>query len=33
MQHNDSRPSYPLMGLIEENDLRQLLDDVYFHAL
>jgi hypothetical protein len=33
MQHNNSRPSYPLMGLTEENDLRQLLDDVYFHAL
>jgi hypothetical protein len=33
MQHNDSRPSYLLMGLIEENELRQLLDEVYFHAL
>jgi hypothetical protein len=33
MQHNDSRPSYLLMGLIEESDLRQLLDEVYLHAL
>jgi hypothetical protein len=33
MQHNDSRLSYLLMGLIEESELRQLLDEVYFHAL
>ena len=33
MQHNDSRPSHLLMGLIEVNELRQLLDEVYFHAL
>ncbi len=33
MQHNDSRPSYLLMGLIEESELRQLLDEMYFDAL
>ena len=33
MHPNDSRPSYLLMGLIEESELRELLDEVYFHVL
>ena len=33
MQHNDSRPSYLLEGLIEASELRELLDEVYLHAL
>ena len=35
MHHDDntSRPSYLLMGLIEESELRELLDEVYFYAL
>jgi hypothetical protein len=34
--HHDyygTRPSYLLAGLIEESALRELLDEVYFHAL
>jgi len=35
MHHDNdtSRPSYLLMGLIEESELRELLDEVYFYAL
>jgi hypothetical protein len=33
MQHNDSRPSYLLRGLVEGSELRELLDEVYLHAL
>ncbi len=33
MQHTESRPSYLLMGLIDKSELRELLDEVYFHAL
>jgi hypothetical protein len=35
MHHHDdnSRPSYLLVGLIEESELRELLDEVYFYAL
>ena len=33
MRHDDSRPSYLLVGLIEESELRELLDEVYFYAL
>jgi hypothetical protein len=33
MRHDDSRPSYRLVGLIEESELRELLDEVYFYAL
>jgi hypothetical protein len=34
MHHNDdSRPSHLLVGLIEESELRELLDEMYFYAL
>jgi hypothetical protein len=33
MQHNESNPSYLLMGLIEKIELRQLLDELYLYAL
>ena len=37
MQHNESRPSYLLVGLIvgliEKSELRELLDEVYLDAL
>jgi len=33
MQHKESRPSYLLVGLIENSELRELLDEVYFYAL
>jgi hypothetical protein len=33
MKHNDSRPCYLLVGLIEVSELRELLDEVYLHAL
>ena len=33
MQHNESRPSYLLVGLIEKSELRELLDKVYLDAL
>jgi hypothetical protein len=33
MQHNDSRPSYLLVGLVEASELRELLDEVYLDAL
>jgi hypothetical protein len=29
MQHDESRPSYLLMGLIEKSELRELLDEMY----
>jgi hypothetical protein len=32
MQHNDSRPSYLLAGLVEASELRELLDKVYLDA-
>jgi hypothetical protein len=33
MQHDDSRPSYLLAGLVEASELRELLDEVYLDAL
>ena len=33
MQHDDSRPSYLLMGLIEKSEWRELLDETYEYAL
>jgi hypothetical protein len=33
MQHNDSRPSYLLVSLVEASELRELLDEVYLYAL
>jgi len=33
IQHNDSRPSYLLVGLVEGSELRELLDEVYLYAL
>jgi hypothetical protein len=33
MQHEESRPSYLLMGLIEKRELRELLDEMYQYAL
>ena len=33
MQHNDSRPSYLLVGLVEESELRELLDELFLYAL
>ena len=34
MHHDaDSRPSYFLVGLIEESELRELLDELYLYAL
>ncbi len=33
MQHNESRPSYLLVGLVEASELRELLDEVYLDAL
>ena len=33
MQHDDSRPSYLLVGLIDKSELRELLDEVYLDAL
>jgi hypothetical protein len=29
MHHDESRPSYLLIGLIEKSELRELLDEVY----
>ncbi len=29
MEHNEPRPSYLLMGLIEKSELRELLDEMY----
>jgi hypothetical protein len=31
MQHNDSKPSYLLMGLLEKSELRELLDELYLY--
>ena len=33
MQHDDSRPSYLLAGLVATSQLRELLDEVYFYPL
>jgi hypothetical protein len=34
MQHNDySRPSYLLVGLVEQSELRELLDEMFLYAL
>jgi hypothetical protein len=33
MQNSETRPSYLLAGLIEKSELRELLDEVYLHAL
>jgi len=34
MHHDyNSRASYLLVGLIEESELRELLDELYFYAL
>jgi hypothetical protein len=33
MHHDNSRPSYLLVGLIEESELRELLDELYFYTL
>jgi hypothetical protein len=33
MQHNESRPSYLLVGLVEGSEFRALLDEVYLYAL
>ena len=34
MHHDDrSRPTHLLVGLIEESEFRELLDEVYFYAL
>jgi hypothetical protein len=33
MHHNETRPSYLLVGLIEKSALRELLDEVYLDAL
>jgi hypothetical protein len=33
MQHNDSRPSYLLVGLVEESEFRELLDEMFLYAL
>ena len=33
MQHDDSRPSYLLAGLVEASELREPLDEVYPDAL
>jgi hypothetical protein len=33
MQHNETRPSYLLAGLVEGSELRDLLDEMYLYAL
>ena len=33
MQHNETRPSYLLVSLIEGSEFRALLDEVYLYAL
>jgi hypothetical protein len=33
MQHDGSRASYLLMGLVEKSELRALLDEMYEYAL
>jgi hypothetical protein len=33
MQHDYSRPSYLLVGLVEESELRELLDELFLYAL
>jgi hypothetical protein len=33
MQHADSRPSYLLVGLVEESEFRELLDEMFLYAL
>jgi hypothetical protein len=33
MHNNETRPSYLLASLVETSELRELLDEVYLHAL
>jgi len=33
MQHNETRPSYLLAGLIAGSEFRALLDEVYLYAV
>jgi hypothetical protein len=33
MHHDRSRATHLLVGLIEESEFRELLDEVYFYAL
>jgi hypothetical protein len=33
MHHDESRPCYLLVGLIEESEFRELLDEFYFYPL
>jgi hypothetical protein len=33
MYYNEPRPSYLLLGLIEQGELRELLEELYFHGL
>ena len=33
MQHDYSRPSYLLVGLVEKSELRELLDELFLYAL
>jgi hypothetical protein len=33
MQHDYSRPSYLLVGLVEKSELRELLDEMFLYAL
>jgi hypothetical protein len=33
MYYNEPRPSYLLLGLIEQSELRELLEELYFHGL
>jgi hypothetical protein len=33
MQHDESRPSYLLVGLVEKSELRELLDELFLYAL
>ena len=32
MQHDYSRPSYLLVGLVEKSELRELLDEMFLYA-
>jgi hypothetical protein len=33
MYYNEPRPSYLLLGLTEQSELRELLEELYFHGL
>jgi len=33
MQHDDSRPSYLLVSLVEASEFRELLDEMFLYAL